>query len=109
MNHPTHLPAGHRPTAAAVAEMLTRIASADRQLADTMDRIAASGAPVSTATVAALERLLATLRAAACERDVLTRMDRHTLRAGIQLWTHRQLQPPSPLTGHPAPLPGSLA
>jgi hypothetical protein len=97
MNHLTSVPV----SPADVADMLATIAVADRQLADVLDRIAASRSPVSAATVVTLERLLATLRPAASERDRLSLVDRSTLRAGIRLWTTRQLSRPLCTAGDP--------
>lgn len=74
-----------------VAAVLARIAGADGELAEVLDRVAASRAPVSTSTVMALEQLLATLRPAASERERLASVDRATLRASIRLWSSRQL------------------
>lgn len=72
-----------------VAEMLDTLAAADQQVANVLDRIATSRSPVSRSTVAALERLLATLRPAADVRDGLACVDRKVLSAAIRLRRER--------------------
>ncbi len=72
-----------------VADMLDTLAVADRHVAQVLDRISTSKAPVSRATVTALERLLATLRPAADVRARLTGVDRRVLAAGIRLRRER--------------------
>ena len=74
-----------RPGPQEVAIMLDIIATADRQLADALDGIVSSKTRVSRATVAALERVLATLRPAADVRAQLARVDRRVLAAAIRL------------------------
>lgn len=96
----TQPPANLALTPDAVAEMLTRIAGADRLLADALAQISVSRTPVSAATVALLEQLLTALRPAASERDQLTEVDRPTLRAGIRLWARRMITSPSPVGNH---------
>ena len=68
-----------------VSSMLDTLAAADRQLADALDDIVSSRIRVSRATVAALERVLATLRPAADVRAQLARVDRRVLAAAIRL------------------------
>lgn len=75
----------HRPGPQEVAAMLDTLAAADRQLADALDSITASRARVSRSTVAALERVLATLRPAADLRAQLVGVDRRVLAAAIRL------------------------
>jgi hypothetical protein len=65
--------------------MLETLAAADRQLADVLDSIASSRTRVSRSTVAALERVLATLRPAADVRAQLVDVDRRVLAAAIRL------------------------
>lgn len=72
-----------------VADMLDTLAAADLQLAQELDRIASSRSPVSGTTVAALERLLATLRPAADVRSRLAVVDRRVLGAAIRLRRQR--------------------
>ncbi len=83
--HPTSRQLGPRQ----VADMLDTLATADRQVAEVLDRISASRSPVSRATVTALERLLATLRPAADVRARLTGVDHRVLAAGIRLRRER--------------------
>jgi hypothetical protein len=87
-------PARPPSTPADVADVLAAIAVADRRLAEVLKEIGASQSPVSSATVLTLEGLLTALRPAASEREQLALVDRRTLRAGIRLWTSRQLAAP---------------
>ncbi|SOD72937.1 hypothetical protein SAMN05892883_2250 [Jatrophihabitans sp. GAS493] len=85
---PASTPVHLRP--AAVAGMLDTLAAADRELAGELDRIASSRSPVSTVTVAALERLLTTLRPAAEVRSRLAGVDPGVLAAAIRLRRERR-------------------
>jgi len=73
-----------------VGDMLEILAAADLQLAHELDRIGASRSPVSAATVAALERLLMTLRPAAGVREQLSRVDLRVLAAAVRLRRHHR-------------------
>lgn len=73
-----------------VADMLDTLAAADQQVARVLDGISTSRSPVSRATVAALERLLATLRAATDVRARLNGVDRRVLAAGIRVRRERR-------------------
>lgn len=68
-----------------VAAMLDTLAAADQQLADALDSISSSRVRVSSGTVTALERVLATLRPAAEVRAQLRAVDRRVLAAAIRL------------------------
>ena len=74
-----------RPGPQEVAIMLDTLAAADCQLADALDEIGSSRARVSRATIAALERVLATLRPAADVRAELARVDGQVVSAAIRL------------------------
>lgn len=76
-----------------IADMLDTLAAADRELAAELDRIASARSPVNSATVTALERLLATLRPAAAVRDRLAGVDSAVLAAAIRIrGTRRELR-----------------
>ncbi len=79
-----------RPDPEQVVEMLDTLALADRQVAQVLDRISTSRSPVSRSTVAALERLLTTLRPAADVRARLAIVDRRVLAAAIRLRRERR-------------------
>jgi hypothetical protein len=79
-----------RPDPEQVVEMLDTLALADRQVAQVLDRISTSRSPVSRSTVAALERLLTTLRPAADVRARLASVDRRVLAAAIRLRRERR-------------------
>jgi hypothetical protein len=68
-----------------VVVMLDTLAAADSHLAEVLDGVVSSRVRVSWATVAALERVLATLRPAADVRAQLARVDRRVLAAAIRL------------------------
>lgn len=90
MSTPTR-PAGPAPLGpAAVADILDTLAAADRQVAAELDRIATFRSPVSHTMVAALERLLATLRPAADLRAELVGVDHRVLAAAIGLRSTRR-------------------
>lgn len=74
-----------RPGPHEVAIMLDTLAAADSQLADALDGIVSSRARLSRATVAALERVLATLRPAADVRAELANVDEQVVAAAIRL------------------------
>lgn len=82
--HPSQPPGPHE-----VGDMLDTLAAADLQLAQELDRIALSRSPMSRTTVAALERLLASLRPAADVRSQLAAVDRRVLGAAIRLRRQR--------------------
>lgn len=73
-----------------VADMLDRLAAADRHVSAELDRLAGTPTPISPGTVAALERLLLTIRPAAALRTALGAVDRRILAAAIGLRRARQ-------------------
>ena len=89
MSSPAPQPSA-RPDPEQVVEMLDTLALADRQVAQVLDRISTSRSPVSRSTVAALERLLTTLRPAADVRARLAIVDRRVLAAAIRLRRERR-------------------
>jgi hypothetical protein len=70
--------------------MLDSLAAADREVAQELDRLACSATPISSGTVAALERLLLTVRPAAAIRTALAAVDRRILAAAIGLRRDRR-------------------
>jgi hypothetical protein len=73
-----------------VADALERLWAAGRAVADELDRIGASRALVSAATLAGLEAALANLRPAVGMRAQLAHLEPGLLRAGTAVWARRR-------------------
>jgi hypothetical protein len=73
-----------------VADVLERLWAAGGAVADELDRIGASRALVSAATVAGLEAALASLRPAVGMRALLAHLEPGLLRAGTAVWARRE-------------------
>ena len=81
------------PTADVVADLIDAVAAAGGFLADELDMIAASRAPVSEGTALRLEALAARLRPAATVRARLGDLEPAALEAGVRAWVARRGAP----------------
>jgi len=81
------------PTADAVAVPIEAVAAAGGFLADELDVIAASRAPVSEGTALRLAALAARLRPAARSRARLGELEPAVLKAGVHAWLARRGAP----------------
>lgn len=81
------------PTAAAVADLIDAVEAAAGLLAEELDGIAASRAPVSEGTALRLEVLAARLRPAVRMRARLGDLEPAALEAGVRVWVARRGAP----------------